>query len=275
MGSTATKFLRGLEWLCQRDAPAGVTEMSVALRVSKSNAHRILSTLTALGYARNDTDGRYAATLKTWEVGSTVLNRLDIKELARPLMLELSRKTEETVHLSILDGAEVIYIDKVESNQPIRAYSRVGGRAPAYAVATGKALLAFAEGALQDSVPTKLTTFTKATITNRADLMKEFERIRQKGFAVNTGEWREGMHGVGAPIRNERNDVVGAIGISGPASRLAPDRLRAFAPSVMEVAARISTQLGHRPPSAPNGKLSSPTKSQATARKYATRRATA
>ena len=79
----------------------------------------------------------YEATLKTWEIGSAVLARSDVKTIGRPVMTELGAKTRETVHLSILDGGEVVYIDKVESNQPVRAYSRVGGRAPAYAARCG------------------------------------------------------------------------------------------------------------------------------------------
>lgn len=246
MGSTAVKFLRGLEWLCERDGPAGVTEMSVALRVSKSNAHRILSTLAQLGYAYNREDGRYEATLKTWEVGSAVIGRLDFKEISRPLMAALSRKTGETVHLSILSGREVIYLEKVESTQPVRAYSRIGGRAPVYAVATGKALLAASRESIDVIVPGRLKAFTPSTITNRAALKKELERIRRDGYAVNKGEWREDVYGIGAAILNDGGELVAAIGISGPGIRFTADRIKAFAQDVVESAASISAELGYR-----------------------------
>ncbi len=247
MDSTAAKSLRGLEWLCQHEGPAGVTEMSVALGVSKSNAHRILRTLTALGYARSLDDGRYEATLRTWEIGSAVLARSDVKEVARPIMSDLSKKTEESVHLSILDGREVVYIDKIESNQPVRAYSRIGGRAPAYAVATGKALLAFCDGKVEALLPKRLQAFTRHTVVQRQEFMKALDEIRRNGYAVNRGEWREDVCGVAAPIRDERNEVVAAIGISGPSSRLTPARMRACAVHVLASAQQISAQLGHRP----------------------------
>jgi IclR family KDG regulon transcriptional repressor len=245
MDSTSVKALRALEWLCSRDTPTGVTEMSVSLGLVKSNAHRVLTTLEALGYARALDDGRYTATLKTWEVGCAVLDRLDVKQLARPIMEALSKHSSETVHLSVLDGLDVVYIDKVESCQPVRAYSRIGGRAPAHAVATGKALLAY-QGALDKLLPKKLKPFTRLSIHDRLDLLKELEAVRQKGYAINRGEWRDGVCGVAAPIRNERGDVVSAIGISGPASRLNPVRLKGFVPDVIESARKISFQLGYR-----------------------------
>src|SRR5690554_1506774 len=251
MDSTSMKALRALEWICMRDSPTGVTEMSVALGLGKSNAHRILATLQAMGYVRTLDDGRYAATLKTWELGCVVIERLDFKHLARPVMEQLSDESMETVHLSIIDGMDVVYIDKVESNQPVRAYSRIGGRAPAYTVATGKALLAFQRD-LEDLVPKKLKKYTPATVDDHNALIQELATVRKDGFAVNRGEWRESVCGVAAPIRNSRGEVISAIGISGPESRLDLDRLHALAPNVIESARKISFQLGYRPDSAVN-----------------------
>jgi DNA-binding IclR family transcriptional regulator len=246
MDSTTVKALRALEWLCQRETPTGVTEMSTSLGMVKSNAHRVLTTLESMGYAASLQDGRYQATLKMWEVGSSVLDRLDVKQVARPEMEALSKLTGETVHLSLLDGADVVYVDKVESSQPVRAYSRIGGRAPAHAVATGKALLAFVDD-LDALLPKKLVEFTPLSIRDRDSLMKELESVRRLGYSINRGEYREGVCGVGAPIRNERGEVVAAIGISGPNGRLSPARLKGFAPQVFESARKVSLSLGYRP----------------------------
>ncbi|MDN5843916.1 MAG: IclR family transcriptional regulator, partial [Alcaligenaceae bacterium] len=246
MDSTSIKALRALEWICLRDSPTGVTEMSVALGLGKSNAHRVLATLQAMGYVHTLEDGRYAATLKTWELGCVVIERLDFKHLARPIMELLSDESMETVHLSIIDGMDVVYVDKVESNQPVRAYSRIGGRAPAYTVATGKALLAFQRN-LEQLIPEKLKKYTQATIADHKTLIRELATVRENGFAINRGEWRESVCGVAAPIRNDRAEVISAIGISGPESRLALDKLHALAPNVIESARKISFQLGYRP----------------------------
>lgn len=245
MDSTAVKSLRALEWLCLRDTPTGVTEMSVALGVAKSNAHRILTTLAALGFVRHLGEGRYEPTLKTWEIGSAVLARNDIREISRPAMLALSSTCGETVHLSILEEADVVYIDKVEGSHPVRAYSRIGGRAPAYAVATGKALLAF-HSDIDSVLPKKLEAFTSRTARTKTALFEELETVRKRGYAVNVGEWREDVGGIAAPILNDRSEVISAIGISGPMARLGPDRMRTLAPAVIASAADISHQCGYR-----------------------------
>lgn len=245
MDSTAVKSLRALEWLCLRDSPTGVTEMSVALGVAKSNAHRILTTLASMGFVRHLGDGRYEPTLKTWEIGSAVLARYDIRDISRPAMLALSAKCGETVHLSILEGADVVYIDKVEGSHPVRAYSRIGGRAPAYAVATGKALLAFYPD-VESLLPKKLEAFTSKTMKTRNSLFEELETVRKRGYAVNAGEWRDDVGGIAAPIMNDRGEVISAIGISGPMARLGPDRVRALAPAVIASAGDISHQCGFR-----------------------------
>ncbi|MER1968937.1 IclR family transcriptional regulator [Castellaniella sp. GW247-6E4] len=245
MDSTSIKALRALEWMCLRDSPTGVTEMAITLGMGKSNAHRVLSTLATMGYVRALEDGRYSPTLKTWELGCALIERLDFKFLARPVMEQLSEDTMETVHLSILDRLDVVYVDKVESNQPVRAYSRIGGRAPAYAVATGKVLLAYQKG-LPESLPKTLPKHSEMTIADRQSLLDELEDIRQRGYAINRGEWRESVCGVASPIRNDRGEVIAAIGISGPASRLGLPKLQLLGPKVIESAEKVSAELGYR-----------------------------
>lgn len=244
MDTTAIKSLRALEWLCLRDSATGVTEMAVALRIAKSNAHRILTTLAAAGFARQIGDGRYEASLKTWELGSALLTRFDIRELARPAMLALSQQSGETVHLSVIDGADVVYLDKIEGPQPAQAYSRIGGRAPAYAVATGKAMLAFREMPA-DAVP-DFVDFTAKTVCSLPALQKELSDIRLRGYAINSGEWRPDVGGIGAPICDHRGKVVAAVGISGATRRFSPERIPALAGVVVASAGKISHAYGDR-----------------------------
>lgn len=222
--------------------------MAVALGMGKSNAHRVLTTLAQLGYVVSQNDGRYQATLKTWEVGCAVLDRLDFKSLARPVMEALTDSTSESCHLAVLDGFDVVYLDKVEGNQPVRTYSRIGQRAPAHVVAIGKVLLAFQVG-IAKRLPKMLARLTAQSICKRTDLLKELESVRVSGYAINRAEWLEGVCGIGAPIRNSRNEVICAIGLSGPCSRLSRDKLHALAPQVVESAQTISFQLGYRPSS--------------------------
>ncbi len=220
--------------------------MAVALGMGKSNAHRVLTTLGELGYVVSLNDGHYQATLKTWEVGCAVLDGLDFHRLARPVMEALTESTSESCHLAVLDGLDVVYLDKVEGNQPVRTYSRIGQRAPAHVVAIGKVLLAFQVG-VEKSLPKKMQRLTTRSIGTRAALLKELQSVRIAGYAINRGEWLEGVCGIGAPIRNSRNEVICAIGLSGPCSRLTLNKLHALALQVTEGARAISLQLGYRP----------------------------
>ena len=143
MDKTAVKLLRLYEYLCRADAPLGVSALAAKLRLTKSNAHRILRTLTGLGYAQQTADGLYAPTLKAWELGTLVINRLDFAQIAKPYLKELNDSTGESVYLATLNGTTVVYLDVLESRYPIRINSVIGGTAPAHCSASGKLLLAY------------------------------------------------------------------------------------------------------------------------------------
>lgn len=245
METTFVKGLRVIEALARGPQFSGVSAVAEQLGITRSNAHRLLQTLVSQGYAVTR-DGQYALTLRVWELGAAVVAKLSVKSVAPEFLQELSALSGETVHLSVLDGVEVVYIDKVDGQHPIRAYSTVGGRAPAYAVATGKALLAHADATLINAVASNLIPHTAVTLVSPEELKKELERIRKQGFAVNHGEWRDGVCGIGAPIRDASNRVIAAIGISGPAERFKTKNVRAFSQWVCDVAAKISARLGCR-----------------------------
>lgn len=249
MEVTLVKGLSVLETLATQPNISGVTELAKFLGVTKSNAHRLLQTLAAQGYVRNiDRSGKYELTLKLWELGALVIDRLDLKSVGREYVESLCEVTSESVHLSMLEGTEVVYIDKAESSHAVRAYSRVGGRAPAHCVATGKSMLAYAPPALVNAVCLELVPQTPATITSPSELLKELEQVRLCGHALNRGEWRPGVWGIAAPIWDASAKVCGAIGISGPAERFKPRNIKQFAPLVVDTARQISRRLGYRPP---------------------------
>ena len=245
MDSTVLKGLSVLEALACCSESRGVTELAKEVGLTKSNVHRLLQTLISAGYVRNCLgSGRYELTLKVWELGVGVIGRLDVKRVAIEHMENLARLTGETAHLSILDGCEVVYVDKVDSPLPVRAYSAIGGRAPAYCVATGKALLAYASKEVIDKVSRQLRAYTPLTVTSPHEFQTELRRVREAGYATNKGEWREGVGGIAAPIRDSRDSVIAAVGISGPVARLKPRAVKRLASTVIEVAQRIGSQLG-------------------------------
>lgn len=248
MNTTFVNGLALLEALAHAGEPCGVSELARQLQLTKSNVHRLLRTLADKGYARNvGTSGRYEVTLKLWELGVDVLDKLDVKRVAFEHMERLVNLSGETVHLSILDRGEVVYIDKVDSPQPVRAYSKIGGRAPAYCVATGKALLAHAPPGVTREVLENLRRYTEHTLSTPEALDAELRRVRECGYAINRGEWRDGVGGIAAPIRDARGAVIAAIGISGPVERLRPRTVKQLAPEVMQVAAAVSLGLGWNP----------------------------
>jgi DNA-binding IclR family transcriptional regulator len=246
MDTTLLKGLNVLEALIRSDRPRGISEFAAELGLTKSNVHRVLQTLQAAGYVGQSESGSYAPTLKIWELGAKVYLKLDIPQEARPFLLELANLTRETVHLSVLDGADVVYLDKIDSPEPVRAYSTIGGRAPAHCVATGKALLAFITDTAARKETDDFSSFTPRTITSHDAFGASCADIRAKGYAVNWGEWREQVRGVAAPVRDAYGLVVAAVGISGPSDRLTRNRIIEAAPHVVEAAGRISKALGYR-----------------------------
>ena len=147
-------------------------------------------------------------------------------------MQALASSSEETVHLSVLDDTDVFYLHKIDSSHPVRAYSEISGRAPAYCVATGKALLAFQPDSYLQRFAENLHAHTARTLATRAALRQELEQVRQQGYAV---------------IFDASRRPLAAIGISGPAERLRPPRMKTLTPDVIRAARDISEALGYTP----------------------------
>ncbi|MGH8832772.1 MAG: IclR family transcriptional regulator, partial [Polaromonas sp.] len=172
----------------------------------------------------------------------------------------LAQATGETIHLATLDGAEIVYLDKFDSPLPVAAYSRVGGRAPAYCVASGKALLAVARldvAALRQRLGA-LVAHTPNSITDINALHAELERTRARGYAENREEWRLGVCGLGAPVFNARGDAVAALGMSVPSIRFARTQARGLAEQLMACARDASGTLGYRVGPGPTTRLPTP-----------------
>lgn len=220
-------------------------------------AHRLLQALVDEGYVHRCGSGTYAATIKLWELGSVALSGFDLRRHADCVMEELMQGTGETVHLSVLDHREVVYVHKVDSANPVRAYSQIGGRALSHCVATGKAMMASKSAHWLAEAAKHLTPVTPRTIVQPAAFLAQMQRIRRDGYAINRGEWRIAVNGLATPILDGAGMVIAAIGISGPEHRLRPTRLRALADVVAQSARTLSKELGG---AAPHASLSGVTK---------------
>ena len=248
MDKTLLKGLAVLEAVAGNDGPPRtIDELAAQLELTRSNVHRTLQTLAHAGYViRDEVSGNYRGTLRMFELGARQVARFDVRKYAPPFMRLLAEQTGETVHLSVLDGIDVIYLDKIDSPQPIRAYTAVGGRAPAYAVATGKALLAVQPDGYLARHDSSIQRHTPATLASLPALKEEMQKILRLGYALNRGEWRESVGGVAVAIFDALDQPIAALGISGPMERLTPKRMEELAPLVRKYAAEVSRAMGYR-----------------------------
>jgi len=196
-----------------------------------------------MGYVRSNTDSTYEPTLRVWELGQHLHARMDIAAAVRPRLKRLMLETDETAHLAVFDGHEIVYIDTIESANPVRAHTPVGGRAPAYCTASGKVLLGAQALSVIKEVARRSVRHTPSTITRHSELELAVKQARERGYATNVGEFRPNVAGVAAPVTNQRGEMVAAVGIAGPLDRLRPARIRQLAPVVVRAANEISAAL--------------------------------
>lgn len=243
--STLSKGLQILEALAAGRGARGVSELSRDLGLTKSNVFRLLQTLTALGYVRPTEDKRYQATLKTWQVGRGVVENFNLRELAAQEMQMLSAETGEAIYLAVAEGLGIVYIDKIESTQPIRSWNPVAGAAPIYCVGTGKAILAAQYARMRGRLAGNLQAYTDRTITSLEKLDAEMEITRARGFAIDAGEFRDRIRSYGAAIHLPDGEAVAALGVSVPDVNLKEgdeDRIGAL---VKLAADSVSRRLAH------------------------------
>jgi IclR family KDG regulon transcriptional repressor len=260
MNNTLLKGLSVLELLSRSDRPLNLTQIGRELGMAKSNVHRLMQALVETRFVlREEESGSYTASIKLWELGSAVLAKLDLRRLAERQMEGLMALTGESAHLSVLDGTDVVYVHKVDSPNPVRAYSQIGGRAPAYCVATGKAQLAYSMPSVLEKIAAHLQPHTSRSLTDPRAFLKEMRKVREQGYALNRAEWRDDVWGIAAPVMDSRSSVIAAVGISGPAVRFRKSVLPKWIEAVVGAATDIGIALGGQQPAAalPQARLGS------------------
>jgi IclR family KDG regulon transcriptional repressor len=231
----------------------GVTDLAKRVGMNKSTAYRFLNSLKELGYVSQDDDSeQYSLTLKLFEIGNPVLDRMELWREAQQEMKGLSLLSEETIHLAILEANKLVYLGKIDSPHTLRVSmgSRVGQSAPMYCTGLGKALLANIPAVHVSRIlkKEKIVAFTEKTIIKRTALDKELAQIRRAGYAIDNEEHELGVSCIAAPIRDNRGEVVAAISISMPSIRLTKKSLHRFRELVVEAAAQVSYRLGYKLP---------------------------
>ena len=247
MVNTIKKSIRIMDIL-STEGSLGSQDIARKLNLPKSSVHNILTTLESERLVeRNPETGRFHLGVKLISLGHIAQQSLDVGRVARPIMGSLNQQTNETVHLTMLDGNEVLYVDCIESTKRLRTYSVIGVRAPLYCTSVGKAILAFqTSGFIHNYLETvPRHSYTSNTLVNKPDLLEELERVRHTGHAFDNMEHEDHLRCVGAPVRNAMGKVFASISVSGPEQRISEQSLPKLAEETKATANEISQRLGY------------------------------
>lgn len=244
MGATVTtRVLALLDAFTAERPELTLTEISRRTRVPLSTTHRLVGELAAWGALERADDGRYRIGLRLWEVGALAPRGLGLRESAMPFLEDLYAVTKQNVQLAVLDGTEVVYLERLSGRGAVNVITRVGGRLPLHATGVGLVLLAHASPELQEQVlAAPLQRFTAKTITQPDELRRVLAEVRRTGVAVSDRQIELVALSVAAPVRGARGDVVAALSIVVPAEHDS----RAYVPVVRAAARGISRVLGAR-----------------------------
>jgi IclR family KDG regulon transcriptional repressor len=246
---TVRRTLDVLEALASARGPLGVSELAAKLGMSAAAAHRMLSTLAERGYARQDpASARYSIGPRCFSLATLAASQLDLRAAAAPHLRALNEETGEVVHLALYDDGEVIYIDRLEGKRPVGPISRIGARAPAHCVSTGRAILAhLPDHVVQELVERGLKRYTERSPVTWAALQADREQTRRRGYAINEGSWYPEISGVAAPIRDYTGAVSASLGVCVPTSRFTPARRKKLIDCTLRAARAVSAELGFEP----------------------------
>jgi len=231
----------------------GIADIADGLGMSRSTTHRYVITLVALGYLEQDASRKYRLGLRVTDLGMSALNSTGLREHAHPYLEELRQRSTYATSLSVLEGTDILYVDRVLSYR--RGQSKIdlnlhtGSRLPAYCTAMGKLLLANLPEQEQRELiaQVKLTKCAPNTITSKKALLEELDEIQAAGFAVNDQELAPELYAIAAPVRNEARDVVAALNLAAHSSMISLEELvDALGPHLISTADRISARLGYR-----------------------------
>ncbi|MCB1776621.1 MAG: DNA-binding transcriptional regulator KdgR [Candidatus Competibacteraceae bacterium] len=244
---TAVLRVFGLLMALSERKEMSISDLSIRLAMPKATVYRFLQTMKSLGFVYQEPESeRYGLTMKLFELGAKVLQHVDMLELAKSQMQILSEKTLETIHLGVLADGEVVYVHKVDARHYLGMYSRVGRRAPVYATAIGKAMLAWEKPARRDAIIADLCFIRvqKNSVTSAEQFLAELESTRQRGYGLDNQEFEEHVICISVPIFDHWNDVVGGLSISIPEFRFDPDRQEEYANLLITAGREVSQALG-------------------------------
>jgi IclR family transcriptional regulator, acetate operon repressor len=227
-----------------RGVPLG--KLAEALDLNKSTVLRLTGPLIDEHLLDRDREtGWFRLGHGALRLGQAYLSTLDLRGVAVDHLRRLQQEVGETVHLTVWEGPDIVYVDKVENETNVRMASRVGSRAPAYCTASGKAMLAWLpEEAVEQVVAAGMHPVTAWTLSEESQLRADLVRIRARGYAVDDRENEPEVRCVAAPIFDHTGEVAAAVSVSGLTSRMTASRIRTLGSVVAQVGHGISRELG-------------------------------
>jgi len=242
---SVSKSLRILLLLGCRES-VGVSELSKELGVAVSTSHRLLNIMVSNGFVEQDRESRrYRLGPAALQLGRHPHDGRDLLSVSHPLLTRLSVELNETIDLIVLDGPEAFFVDGIESRQSPRVTTRTGLRLPAYLTSGGKALLAHVPyPTLRSRYPAQFRRLTRLTLPDVSSLENELHRIRNRGFALDRGEYHAEVRSIGVAINDFEGKPIAAVAVVGPSARWGIRKLKTLAPILTETAAEITRGLG-------------------------------
>lgn len=226
----------------------GVSDIAELMGLHKATTHRIIMTLLNCGYLERTADGdKYRLGLKLAAAGLRVVQRLDFRREALPYMRQLTDKFGENCDLGVYDQGEVFGVEVVPGNQAVMIAARVGFRLPMHCSASGKVFLAFLPDSERDRLLSQpLKAHTANTITSVSELRRHLAEVQKQGYAIDNGELEVQILAIAVPIRNRDGEIIAAMSIPGPTSRMTKARVAELAAALLDASAAISARMGWR-----------------------------
>ncbi len=253
-GQFVASLARGLAILEAFDsegtAEMTLTEIARRTALHKTTAFRLVRTLIDLGYLKqNGENQKYCLSPRVLNLGYALFQSMELKQLAFPYLEELSKRCGETVNMAVLDGYELVYIERIKTQQIVNINLHIGSRLPLYNTSMGRALIAYKPEEWLRQYIDMLETLPGAeeyAKNQGSKLLEILETTRSRGYAVNNEDLAQGLRSVATQIRNAKGEVVAAINIAVPSARVTLKELEErFAPQLVETAKQISAALGY------------------------------
>jgi IclR family transcriptional regulator, pca regulon regulatory protein len=233
----------------------GISDLARMLGLNRSTTHRYVATLVALGYLEQDVPTRrYRLGPRVIDLGLSAINSMELREISLPHLQQLCDETGNTVNMAILDGADVVYVERCRSTRQgqrdIDLNLHVGSRMPSYCTSMGKVLLAYLPNDRLEALLAgmRLTKRGPNTLTSRSALRAELGQVRAAGLAVNNEELAFGLRSIAVPVHGASGEVAAAVNLAVHRSWVSmEDLVMQYGPALKRTAAAIAARAGYRP----------------------------